>query len=957
MIRLANLVLAALLLPLWCTAQQSTVFGAIEGTVTDSTHLPVPNASLEILNEATADSRRQVTDVSGSFRALGLPTATYRVRVNAAGFASYTHTGVVLSMGQTVRLEMALIPAQVQSQITVSSAPSPLDVTQTNVTSIVDHERIEELPVRTRNALDFVLLAPGVSPTQSESNSGSASAGPNSGFSFGGLRARSNNISIDGLDNNDEFTGASRTELSPEIVSEFQIVNNGISAESGGASGGSVNVVTRSGTNQIHGDAFLFAQNGVLNARPPLENELLKPDLTRYRIGLSNGGAIKKNETFFYAAFEQEYQRGQEDSIVNPAVASSLNAYLATGADPRLPTRLLNPDFFLTARAETEASSRLDQKLGNSNSLMLRYAFTNNREASEAFNSGGLNDPSSAGSSFIRDNALAASLLTTISPASVNDFRFQIARRHATQRTNETTGPEIQISGLVDFGRPYQGNDGRTEDHYEGTDTLSWNRGAHLLKAGAVVNRVNLDAHAPDEFGGVFVFPSVAAFTTQQPGFFLQTFGNPYTRYGVTSYGGFFQDHWSVSQRFTVDLGVRYDFERLPQIFSKDANNISPRVGFAYSPLARWIVRGGFGMFYDRYTLANLNRAMEINGAQAFQEVADGPLAASLFRESGGGSLTMPAASIAPSIFRPDARLATSYSAQTSFSVERQLSTNMTLALSYLFVRGVKLSRTRNVNLLPPVLGTSENSLQLDALNGPILGPGDSLFTAARLNPAFNGIYQLEDSASSTYHGFTVSLNRRLANEFELAVNYTFSKAIDDASDFSEQPQNPYDLRGDRGLSLYDQKHRLVANGTFDLPIGDEDAPGAREGILTRIFKNIELAPIVTVQSGQPVDPLTGLDSNNSQPWPLAARPVGFGRNTLLTPATATIDFRALKFFPIGEHAHLDVVAESFNLFNHTNISQINPYFGSSPTPLPGFATPINASNSRQIQFSLDFEY
>jgi hypothetical protein len=148
-----------------------------------------------------------------------------------------------------------------------------------------------------------------------------------------------------------------------------------------------------------------------------------------------------------------------------------------------------------------------------------------------------------------------------------------------------------------------------------------------------------------------------------------------------------------------------------------------------------------------------------------------------------------------------------------------------------------------------------------------------------------------------------------------------------------------------------------VANGTFDLPIGDEDAPGASQNLLTKIFKNIELAPIVTVQSGEPVNPLTGLDSNASQAWPLSARPAGFGRNTLLTPATAAVDLRVLKFFPVGEHAHLDVVAESFNLLNHTNVSQIDPFFGPGATPLPSFGIPTAALNPRQLQFSLDFEY
>jgi hypothetical protein len=361
--------------------QQSSVRSTLEGTVTESTHLPIAGASIQLIDPSTNENRTVTTDGNGTFRMTGLRVGTYELHANASGFSTYTQTGIVLAVGQTVRLNIELVPAQVKSQITVTAPPSPLDIAQTSVTSVIGHEQIEELPVRTRNALDFVLLAPGVSSANAHGAGGQSALGT-SGFTFGGLRARSNNISIDGLDNNDEYTGASRTELSPEIVSEFQIVNNGISAEFGGASGGSINVVTRSGANQMRGDAFVFAQNGALNARPPLDNQVQKPDLSRYRTGLSNGGAIQKNKTFYYAAFEQEHQTGQDDSIVNPLLTSLLNNYLAMGAMPRLNTRTLNPGFFPTARAETEASGRLDQQLNRNNSLMLRYAFTNNREAS-----------------------------------------------------------------------------------------------------------------------------------------------------------------------------------------------------------------------------------------------------------------------------------------------------------------------------------------------------------------------------------------------------------------------------------------------------------------------------------------------------------------------------------------------------------------------------------------------
>ncbi len=151
------------------------------------------------------------------------------------------------------------------------------------------------------------------------------------------------------------------------------------------------------------------------------------------------------------------------------------------------------------------------------------------------------------------------------------------------------------------------------------------------------------------------------------------------------------------------------------------------------------------------------------------------------------------------------------------------------------------------------------------------------------MDPSFNGVYQLENAASSTYHGLTVSLNRRLAEDIEFSANYTFSKTIDDASDFDEQPQNPYDLRDGRGLSRNDQKHRLVMNGTFDLPIVDEESPGAHQNVATRIFKNIELAPILTVETSQPVNALTGLDSNYSQS-PRSIPPLALGRCRWLAP-------------------------------------------------------------------------
>src|SRR6266478_2980002 len=403
----------------------------------------------------------------------------------------YQHAPLQLSLGQTVYLEIVLAPASESASVTVNAQPSVMDTSQTSVVSSIDQERIEELPVRNRNYLDFVLLSPGVS-TAPASSTGAPLSG--SGFTFGGLRARSNNVSIDGLDNNDEYTGSSRTELSPEIVQEFQVVNNGLSAESGGASGGSINVITRSGTTSIHGDAFLFAQDSALNARDPFETQPRKPSFRRFRGGFALSGPILKDRTFYYAAVEQEHNRGQIGSDVDPTVASTINSFLAAGAFPGFATRQVTTAFSPTARAETEAAGKLNHQLTKSTSLMLRYAFTNNKESGDAFNTSGLMDASARGSGFTSDNALSGSLTTVLGSQAVSDFRFQAATRRAVLRTNESSGPEIDIAGLIILGRPYAGNSQRRENHHQADYTYTRTRGKHLWKVGGTVNRVRLRA-------------------------------------------------------------------------------------------------------------------------------------------------------------------------------------------------------------------------------------------------------------------------------------------------------------------------------------------------------------------------------------------------------------------------------------------------------------------------------
>jgi len=923
--------------------------------VTDQSESAIAGATVTLRDEDTNLVRTVSTDAGGFFRAGELPVGSYEVRVRSPGFASYRNAGIVVAIGRVAEVRVRLMPGTVQQQVTVVGQSPAIDTTETTVATSIDHERIEESPVVSRNYLDFVLLAPQL--TASNVQSAGSSALGDSGFSFAGLRTRSNSLYIDGVENNDDFTGSARTELSPETVQEFQVVNNGLSAESGGGAGGAINVMTRSGVNVVHGDAFVFIQNGVFNARDPLTNETEPPYLNRFRTGLSVGGPIVRDRTFYYVAGEQEGAHADDSSLISSSVASTVNDVLSSGGFTGIGTRRINPDLFRTTRGETELSGRLDHHVGSKHSLLLKYASTNNREVGNAFHDGGLVDPSGRGSSFLDDQGVTGSVSTILSNTAMNSVRFEVSTRRAVLATTDQVGPQITIAGLVDFGRPYAGNERRRENHYELADVASIAKGRHMVSFGGDLDWIRERVSAYDGFGGVYIFPTMNAFLAGQPDEYRQGFGDPRTSFRTPKYSGFVQDHWTGAGRFTIDAGLRYDFEQRPTGISEDRNNLAPRIGVAYSPSPNWVLRAGFGIFFDRDLLAAVNRVLGKNGISGFEQVAYEASAAEIFQANSGGSSSASLPSIEPSIFTADPRLDTSRSAIASAGVERRLTNNLTASATFLFAHGIKLSRTRNVNLRPPVLLDASNAGSLGVSNPFLQQLGRLVFSPERLSPKFDNVYQWENRSSSAYKGLSISLSRRLSDEIEFSGSYTLSRTIDDASDFDEQPQNPYDLPVERALSANDQRHRFVFSGTFDLPFGDEDEGKKPSGLTAKVFGNIEVAPILALGSGRPINPLTGFDANRSGAVPLSARPLGLGRNSLATSPQAELDLRVLKFFKIGEHGKLDVVAESFNLLNHTNVVALNQFYGTEVSPLASFGMPNQAGIPRQLQFSLDFEF
>ena len=379
-----------------CLGAQTTHNGSVSGLVTASDKTPVVHAFVT-LSGADGFSRGSTTGDDGRFSLSDLPSSSYTVQVSAAGFSASSQAAVPVAVGRDSQLTFALSVAGSTQTVSVSTTQSAFDSSQTSSVVNIDRDRIEELPIPNRNYLSFVALSPQATPANPAIGQQTGTQ-TNVDFGFGGLRPSSNAIRINGVSDDDEYLGSSRPQLSPEAISDFQIVNHGFAAESGGAAGGAVDVQTRSGLNRPHGDAFLFVQNGALNGTPPLELTPNKPDESRLRAGIALGGAIQRDKTFYYFAAEQELARGEDSNDLRPGTLAQIDSALQQSGP--LAGLSVHTGFFPTIDQETELSGRLDRTFSPHQAAMVRYVFTKTRNVNDALNTDDLTDQTARGSSF-----------------------------------------------------------------------------------------------------------------------------------------------------------------------------------------------------------------------------------------------------------------------------------------------------------------------------------------------------------------------------------------------------------------------------------------------------------------------------------------------------------------------------------------------------------------------------
>lgn len=892
-------------------AQTTSVTGVIQGLVTDSTGATVPACRVAVRQQDTGLERTAITTASGQFLIGNLAPGTYTLNVDATGFMPIRVKPFPLAAGHVIAQDFELKPAGLNERVEVKEEPEAIDLTASSASVSLGYERIEEAPARSRNYLNFVLAAPGVAPSAGSSSqrtmTGTRTTLGDSGFTFGGMRPRNNAIQIDGLDNRDETTGGNRVAVGLEMVQEFRVSGTAVGAELGGASGGLLNMITRSGVNILHGDFTMFAQNELFNARRA-EVAATRPRFRRYQPGMSANGPLRRDRTFLAGAVEHENESAEEWSNVPGSALAEINRALASPLYSGTAGLRVLRGLYPTSTRGTDLSLKLNHQAGPLDTLSTRYAFSRGRVRNEVQGPDNFPDRSAQGSSLTGDHSLVGNWLRVITPRVVNDVRLQLAQRTMDLDPNSGLAvPMFEIPGVATLGQFYRMNSRRTERHYQIVEQLNFTLGAHRLSTGFDLHQVTLDSEMRNRYAGIYLFPTLDAFTQGRPDLFIQAFGRPATRMNTLPAGLWLQDRWQLRPRLLIELGGRFDRQRMPAGISSSSSNLSPRAGLAWRPSATrpLVMRAAFGLFFDRYPLAFLNEALQKDGRLGFEQFAAGAPAIAALTLSRGAILTAPLAGVPNSEYHTASRFPSTYSRKLSAGFEHGLGKDTSLSVEATQIRGFHLPRIRNTaGILPPT-------------------------------------YELEQTARATYTGVSATLNHRLSRELTYLVAYNLGRTLDDGSDFDEQPGNPLNIRQDWAHSRQHQLHRLTASAVFEVPFIDD----------------VSLAPILSAGSGRPINALLTTDAYRTGAYPLSARPAGVSRNSFRSPANLNLDVRLMKTFHVKDRALLQFGIEGFNLTNHANIERVSPYYSNAAGRLASFGQPLESLPARQLQFLVQFEY
>ena len=900
--------------------QETINTATVSGRVTDPQGAVVPGASVVARELDTNVARETTTDKDGRFRLSYLKVGRYELTVRLQGFADATRR-LTLTLASAFDLPIQLTLPNVESQVVVTADSTLVETARSQIAATVSIPEIQATPLNGRNFLDLALLVPGVSPTNTGSTQlfAETSAVPGGGLSVGSQRNLSNNFIVDGLSSNDDAAALAGMTYSVDAIDQFQVVTSGGQAELGRALGGYFSVVTRSGTNQARGDVYGFFRDAALNAANALSHTTLPMD--QQQGGGSVGGPLRRDRAFFFTNVEARNLDQSGFTAIDPTAAAAINARLAAVG---YPGARVTTGIFASPVTSTNYLGKIDGNAGVARQYSLRYSLYDVRSRNSR-GAGGLSAPSASAALDNLDQSFAVSHTWTLSPHTVNETRAQAARGNLAAPPSDPLGPAVSIAGVAVFGTQSGAPTRRVNTLYEIVDNLTHQAGAHALRAGVDVLYNGDTITYPRSARGAYSFGSLAAFLsgTYNNSGFTQTFGETTVSQRNPNVGLYGQDEWHLHPRLTINAGLRYDLQFLETIRT-DRNNLSPRVGLAWTPLASraLVVRGGAGLFFDRVPLRALANAL-LSAGNTTDVGSLRQIAITLGPAQAGapvfpGILPAPVPSVTlPSLSIMDRDMQNAYSRQANVEIERQLGAAASLSVGYEHVGGHDLIVNVNQNV-PGCAASGTN-------NG------------CRPNPAYANASQYSPLARSAYDGLHVSFVQRARRWGQYRVSYTLSKAMSNVGEFFfSSPIDPFDIDKDWGRSDDDQRHRLVVNGSVEVA-------------------GFQVSALLQAYSALPFNITSGLTTIQGT----AARPTVNGafipRNAGDGPGFFSVGLRVSRPFTIGR-VRAEGLVEGFNVTNHTNVVTVNGNFGGGAypaDPAPNFRTATAVGDPRTVQLGV----
>lgn len=958
---LASLALLLGLAPV-AVAQTDVTTSRISGTVEDGDGGPLPGATVTATNTETNLQVVGVTDENGFYRLLNLPTGTYNIEASLDGFATASAENVRLLLGSSPTVNFTLTSSAVAETITVTAEVPVVEVTNTAIGTTIQQEQIEALPVSGRDFKGLVLLTP---ETRLDSERGN--------LAISGQRGINTNVTVDGVDFNNAFFGGtvggaegrSPLSISQESIKEFSVITNGASAEFGRSGGGFVNVITKSGTNNLHGSVFYYNQPESLisdfaNGQEPADQE-------KEQYGGSLGGAMIQDRLFYFVSYDNQAQ-----SLTVPISSQVLDPDIFA----RYPVLSSSPQYVQTRDGEV-LFGRLDFQASDAHRFMIRGNFTeyeglngtsDSQTRTESYNGiEGLSTDSWVGS---WSGQFGSSLL--------NDVNLNYIEESTPRKDKGLGLPEIQLGGFRWGEVSFLPIDPTNTERKAFGDTLTYLAGNHVIKGGVEYNDTSIDQVFRGNWRGVFIFNNKADFLAGRWSQYRQ-FGGlgglTSIEAGRASFGQkeealFLQDQWFIRPNLTLQAGVRFeslDNPNAPVLNRNDRNangsfnltgeipdqdltdQISPRLGLSWAPDEKTAVRFSVGRFWSRTPAILLAQLFTSNGLRGTQYIISAP-------RDAAGNVLQPTDPLSPDwganwspegveridftrvpvvpqpgVFTIDENFENPYTDRVTLGAEREIFNRTSFGLDFTYAEGKQLQRLTDINRV---------------YDGTIAANGLPRYSSTRPNRFYGRITHSVSDAESEYMAVTATLNRRYAGSFSLYGSLTWSEDKD--SDSNErnfagiQAEDFNDLDLNWGYSNRDQEWRGVINGLWDTP-----------------WWGIGISGAFRYATGSPYTARTGADINNDGESG-TDRPtingVHFERNSFRQPDYYSLDLRLAKDFNLGP-GDISVFAECFNCTDAANRFVTDTTWGTGQTPRDSFGDEVGVGNPRTFQLAIRYDF